>query len=70
MEDLSKLHKNIDRFYSTGYLACWCSIVRSDWSRFLAEIFNNERFVDLLFDLIFKRPKKLEKRKYDFDILF
>jgi len=42
MEDLSKLHRNIDRFYSTGYLACWCSIVRSDWSRFLAEIFNNE----------------------------
>merc|ERR1712156_1036491 len=39
MEDLSKLHSDIDRFYSKGYLACWCSIVRTDWSRFLAGVF-------------------------------
>lgn len=38
---LSKLHKDVDRYYSDGYLNCWCSSVKEEWSLFLAGIFTN-----------------------------
>ena len=37
--ELSKLHRDIDPFYSKGYLNCWCADVKKEWTEFLHRVF-------------------------------
>ena len=33
------MHRDIDPFYSKGYLNCWCSNVKKEWTEFLHRVF-------------------------------
>ncbi len=33
------MHEKVDPYYSKGYLMCWCTSIKVEWSRFLANYF-------------------------------
>lgn len=39
-ENLSKLHRSLDSYYSSNYLSSWCSSVKIEWTEFLDRAFS------------------------------
>jgi hypothetical protein len=39
-ENLSKMHRDMDAYYSNSYLTSWCSNVKIEWTEFLDRAFS------------------------------
>ena len=40
-ENLCKLHRQVDKFYSNSYLNTWCNDVKIEWTEFLDRAFRS-----------------------------